>query len=155
LRPEQLDPAELGRLDDIARRQSETSSDVSWIQEDLGHFFTRTDKEVFGEIMRLMAESGISIGLQDVRLMIGRNHGFDAASEADTWAAKLREWASMLEDSGEAGGGGGGGGGGSDPDEDFEFMLRVMRLVQQEQDIRARTRALETLRRSLETDREP
>jgi hypothetical protein len=30
-------------------------------------------------------------------------------------------------------------------------MLRVMKMIQQEQDLRARTRALETLRRSLES----
>ena len=30
-------------------------------------------------------------------------------------------------------------------------MLKVMRMIQQEQDIRARTRALEDLRRSLQT----
>jgi hypothetical protein len=29
-------------------------------------------------------------------------------------------------------------------------MLRVMKMIQQEQDIRARTRSLETLRRSFE-----
>jgi transposase len=34
-------------------------------------------------------------------------------------------------------------------DEDFEFMLKVMRMIQEEQDIRYRTRALEQLRRAL------
>ncbi|MFM2243379.1 MAG: hypothetical protein RLZ97_2235, partial [Verrucomicrobiota bacterium] len=64
--------------------------------------------------------------------------------------------AKMLEDAaGDQGGGGGGGGGGSQEDEDFEFMLRVMRLVQQQQDLRARTRALETLRRSIEQSESP
>ena len=34
-------------------------------------------------------------------------------------------------------------------------MLRVMRMVQQEQDLRARTRVLEQFRRSLEPARQP
>lgn len=147
---EDLDPSITGKINDIIRKQSANSSDIRWIQEDLGHFFTRTDKAIFGEIMQLMAESNIDMGLEDVRMKLGQNHSWKALEAANMWAAKLQEWASMLEDSGDAGGGGGGGGGGdSQQDEDFEFMLRVMRMVQQEQDIRARTRALETLRRSL------
>jgi len=44
------------------------------------------------------------------------------------------------------GGGGGGGGGGSQSsisDAEFEFMLKLIRMIQQEQDIRMRTRAAE------------
>jgi hypothetical protein len=47
--------------------------------------------------------------------------------------------------------GGSGGGEGGAPDaenEDFEFMLRVMKMIQSEQDLRAQTRVLEQLRRS-------
>ena len=36
-------------------------------------------------------------------------------------------------------------------DEDFEFMLRVMKMIQQEQDLRSRTRALEQMRRNFKT----
>jgi hypothetical protein len=42
-----------------------------------------------------------------------------------------------------------GGGGGSPEEQDFEFMLKVMRMVQAEQDIRSRTRSLEQMLRSL------
>ena len=33
-------------------------------------------------------------------------------------------------------------------DEDFEFMLRVMKMIQDEQDLRAQTRSLEQKRRT-------
>ena len=57
----------------------------------------------------------------------------------------------MLEGEQNNGGGqGGAGSAGANEDEDFEFMLRVMKMIQKEQDISARTRALETLRRSYE-----
>jgi len=46
------------------------------------------------------------------------------------------------------GGGGGAGGAPDAEDEDFEFMLRVMKMIQSEQDLRAQTRVLEQLRRS-------
>lgn len=143
-----LDPSDLGKLQDIVRQQSNTSSDVRWIQEDLGHFHARTNKEEYRKILDAMIESRIDLKLEDLRRLLEMNQGFRGKEEAELWAAKLNEWAKLLE--GEQQGGGGGGGGGSPPeqDEDFEFMLRMMKLIQQEQDLRARTRALETLRRS-------
>ncbi|MDB4512553.1 hypothetical protein N9096_01110, partial [bacterium] len=71
-------------------------------------------------------------------------------------AEKLREWAKKLEGDKDGGGGGGeGGGGGSQEEKDFEFMLKVMRMVQTEQDIRSRTRSLEQMLRSLNLRKQP
>ena len=148
---QELDPSDLGKVEGIVRQQSNTTSDVRWIQEDLSHFFARTNKQAYREILDAMVESRIDIGLEDLRRILDVNQGYIAREGAEKWAAKLNEWAKMLEGEQDQGGGGGGGEGGQPPaDEDFEFMLRVMRMIQQEQDIRARTRSLETLRRSYE-----
>jgi hypothetical protein len=146
----ELDPADAGKLMDIVRQQANTTSDVRWIQEDLGHFFSRTNKEAYRKVLDAMMESRIDMQLEDVRRVLEANQGSLAWEGASKAAAKLAEWAKMLEGEQEQGGGGAGEGGGEDPDEDFEFMLRVMKMIQQEQDIRARTRSLETLRRSYE-----
>lgn len=151
LRREEVDPADLRKVDDLVRQQSQTASDVRWIQEDLGHFFARTQKPIHRELLDAMRESKIDLALDDNRQRIGRNEGFRATDSARHWANQLREWAKKLSGDKDKPGGGGGGGGGGGPnpeDEDFEFMLRVMRMVQQEQDLRARTRVLEQLRRS-------
>ncbi|WP_367872783.1 hypothetical protein [Luteolibacter sp. Populi] len=146
---DEIDPAEETKLAETVRQQANTTSDVRWIQEDLNHFFTRTNKEAYRKILDAMTESRIDLALEDLRGELEINHGAIARGAADHWAAKLKEWAKMLEgEKDEKGGGGGGGSAGADQDEDFEFMLRVMKMIQQEQDIRARTRALETLRRS-------
>ena len=67
--------------------------------------------------------------------------------------AQLKAWADILDPPEDPSGGGGGGGGEGAPpsldDNDFEFMLKVMKMIQTEQDIRARTRALEQLKRTL------
>lgn len=153
---EEIDPSVLSALDELVRLQATTSSDIRWIQEDLGHFFTRSENPAFGKVLGEMNASNIAIALEDIRRRIAANQGYTATEQSDQWAKKLLEWAKMLEDAaGDQGGGGGGGGGGSQEDEDFEFMLRVMRLVQQQQDLRARTRALETLRRSIEQSESP
>ncbi|MCW1886500.1 hypothetical protein OKA04_17310 [Luteolibacter flavescens] len=152
MRVSELDPSDSGKLVDIVRQQSNTTSDVRWIQEDLSHFHARTNKEAYRKVLEAMAESRIDVQLEDVRRVLEANQGALAWEGSSKAAAKLNEWAKLLEGEKEDGGGGEGGGdsGGQDPDEDFEFMLRVMKMIQQEQDIRARTRSLETLRRSYE-----
>jgi hypothetical protein len=148
---DELDPSDEGKLADVIRQQANTTSDVRWIQEDLNHFFTRTNKDAYREILDAMTESRIDLALEDLRGELESNHGAVARMGAGFWADKLKEWAKMLEGEQQNGGGqGGAGSAGADEDEDFEFMLRVMKMIQTEQDIRARTRALETLRRSYE-----
>jgi hypothetical protein len=145
-----LDPSDIRRLDDTIRQQSETASDVRWIQEDLASFFARMQDDEFRLLMEEMRDAKIDMGLDEIRLLLSTNYSFRAAEQSKYWATKLQEWADKLDKKNEEGGGGGGGGGGGAPnseDEDFEFMLRVMRMIQQEQDLRGRTRVLEQLRR--------
>ena len=148
-----LDPSDGRRLSESTRQQTDTASDVRWIQEDLGHYYARTKTESFKEILDEMRSSQIDAGLDDVRSKLAKNHTYEAAELALKWAVQLTEWAKKLEgeaDDESAGGGGGGGGAPDAENEDFEFMLRVMKMIQQEQDLRARTRALEQLRRTFE-----
>ncbi len=147
----ELDPADAGKLQDTIRQQLNTTSDIRWIQEDLGHFYSRTNKESYRKILDAMIESKIELDLEELRRLLEVNQGFLAREKAEFWATKLKEWAQLLEGEQKQDGGGGEGGDAPPPkDEDFEFMLRVMKMIQQEQDIRARTRSLETLRRSFE-----
>lgn len=149
-----LDPSDQRRLGEATAQQANTASDVRWIQEDLASYFARTSTEAFKGILDEMRESRIDIKLEEIRALLAANHSYVATENSKFWADKLTEWARKLEgekDKDSAGGGGEGGGGQSPEDEDFEFMLRVMKMVQQEQDLRAQTRALEQLRRSSQT----
>lgn len=150
LRSPKLDPSDARRLAENSRQQADTASDVRWLQEDLGHYYARTKTPTFKSIMDEMRESGIDIGLEEVRASLALNHSYAAAEQAKKWADQLAAWAKQLEGENEDENGGGGGDGGApdSEDEDFEFMLRVMKMIQQQQDIRSRTRVLEQLRRS-------
>lgn len=153
LKPAAVDPSDLRRLGDNARQQADTASDVRWIQEDLANFHARTQNASFKSILDEMRESKIDIGLEDIRTALTANRSYEAAERSAAWATRLNEWAKKLEgDKDQSGGGGGGGGAPDSEDEDFEFMLRVMKMIQQEQDLRARTRALEQLRRDIDAD---
>ena len=146
-----LDPSDQRRLKEASSQQSNTASDVRWLQEDLGSYFARTKTDSFKQIFDEMRASQIDIGLEKIIGMLSSNHSFVATENSKKWADKLTEWAKKLEgEKDKAGGGGGGGDDQSPEDEDFEFMLRVMKLIQQEQDLRAQTRVLEQLRRSNE-----
>lgn len=147
-----LDPADLRKINEAAGQQSTTASDVRWIQEDLSSYFARTSDAAFKEIYDEMRKSGIDVGLVEVRTQLLANHAFIATEGSRKWADALTAWAARLEGAMQDANGGGGGGGGGAPDaedEDFEFMLRVMKMIQQQQDLRARTRALEQLKRSV------
>ncbi|HVJ46795.1 MAG TPA: hypothetical protein VM511_10445, partial [Luteolibacter sp.] len=153
LRISELDPADARVLSDASRQQSNTGSDVRWIQEDLVHYFARTKADAFKAIVDEMKESQIDLALEDIRNQFASNHSSFGSDKNEEWAKRLGEWAAKLEEENKKNsmaGGGGGGGERSPEDEDFEFMLRVMKMIQQEQDLRARTRALEQFKRSVE-----
>ena len=151
LRTSELDPADARVVTEAARQQSNTGADVRWIQEDLTHYFARTKQEMFNKILGEMKNSQIDVALEEIRSSFLTNQSSMGSDKNEKWAQQLTDWAALLEEENKKNsmaGGGGGGGERSPEDEDFEFMLRVMKMIQQEQDLRARTRALEQLKRS-------
>lgn len=146
---EKIDPSDQRRLQETIQLQMLIASDIRWIQEDLGHYYARTSNEPFKEILDEMRASNIDQGLEVVREKLQKNHSSTGTEAAKLWANQLSDWAKKLNgELEEKNSGNGGDGGGSSPeDEDFEFMLRVMKMIQTEQDLRARTRVLEQLKR--------
>lgn len=145
-----IDPFHERLLAELSGQQKNLTIDVRWIMEDLERFYARTQKPIHKELVDKMQASLIDEKLEILREKISKNHTFSSRGLAQKWSEKLKEWAKLLEgDSGEGGGGGGGGGGGSQEEKDFEFMLKVMRMVKAEQNIRGRTRSLEQMLRSL------
>lgn len=157
IREDEIDPSDRRKLTETTRQQAITAADVRWIQEDLGHYFARTQEKTFKEILDKMRDSKIDTGLEDVRGKLLQNHTYLATEEAKVWASRLSKWAAILGNEMDTSGGGDGGGGGApnSEDEDFEFMLRVMKMIQQEQDLRARTRVLEQLKRDTGATAQP
>lgn len=149
-RTPEVDPKDQRELTDLTKQQIVTAADVRWIEEDLGHYHARTGEAAFKDIVDQMRDSKIDLGMEKIRSDLQKNHSFHATEGAKQWAEKLAEWAAILDGELNKDGGQGGGGGGTGPDpedEDFEFMLRVMKMIQQQQDLRSRTRVLEQLKR--------
>jgi len=152
---EKLDPVFRRMIEKLGMQQRRTGTDVGWIQEDLTNFYSRTQKKVHKEIVDEMKSSEINLQLENLHNGILKNRTFLSALDAKRIGEQLTAWAKKLEGDASGGGGGGGGGGGSPEQKDFEFMLKVMRMVQAEQDIRARTRSLEQLMRSVKLRQAP
>lgn len=150
-----IDPVHARLLKELSKKQHHTTIDVRWIQEDLERFHARTQKPIHKEIHQAMSQSLIDEHLERLRKMIAENRTFSSARLSQQWANTLKKWAEKLQGSTNQNnqGGGGGGGGAASENQDFEFMLKVMRMVQAEQDIRARTRSLEQMLRSLKLTR--
>ncbi|MDH4444872.1 MAG: hypothetical protein QE267_07060 [Akkermansiaceae bacterium] len=148
VRMSKLDPADQRRLKQASMQQANTASDLRWLQEDLASYFGRTKGESFKQILDEMRSSRLDVGLEDIRSLLTINHAFMATENSRKWARQLDEWAKKLEGENDRSGNGVGDSRVSPEDEDFEFMLRVMKLVQQEQDLRGQTRVLEQARRT-------
>ncbi len=145
-----IDPANQRLLSELSGQQRSVTNDVRWIQEDLERFYARTQKPIHKEVYEDMAKSLIDEKLEKLRERIQMNHTFTSRKLSKNWSDRLMSWAEKLggpKPDGNGGGGDGGSGGGEE--KDFEFMLKVMRMVQAEQDIRGRTRSLEQMLRSL------
>jgi hypothetical protein len=145
-----IDPANQRLLGELSGQQRSVTNDVRWIQEDLERFYARTQKPIHKEVYEDMAKSLIDEKLERLREKIQMNHTFTSRKLSKNWSDRLMSWAEKLEGPKPDGNGGSGdGGSGGGEEKDFEFMLKVMRMVQAEQDIRGRTRSLEQMLRSL------
>lgn len=156
---EELDPSDQRTLFALYSLQQQTGSDIRWIQEDLGHFYSRTQVAEHKELLDEMQNSTIESDMITLLSNLEKNRSYMTIDLSKTSAELLREWASKLEgasDDDDQGGGGGGGGGGENPeDEDFEFMLKVMEMVKDQDNVRSRIRSLEQKRRLLKNEQRP
>lgn len=145
-----IDPVNQRLLGELSGQQRSVTNDVRWIEEDLERFYARTQKPIHKELYEEMGKSLIDEKLERLREKIQMNHTFTSRKLAKNWSDRLMAWAEKLEGPKQDSNSGGGDGGSSGGEEkDFEFMLKVMRMVQAEQDIRGRTRSLEQMLRSL------
>ena len=146
-----LDPSAQRQLFELYSFQEQTGLDVRWIQEDLGHFYSRTQKAEHLALFEEMQDSKVDADMELLNQLIERNHSGRSIVLAKSVAQQLRDWADQLENAQQAPSSSGGGDGKSaSADADFEFMLKILELVQHEQNIRAKTRALEQKRRIIE-----
>lgn len=123
---------------------------IRWIADDLSGFFTRSKIEVHGKVATEMQNLLIEQSLENLINEIDNNHGGITVEESARLEKIFLQWATMIEgtknkkgDSEDKSGGSSEEDEESMSDSDFDFMLKVMRMIQTQQDIRTRTRVLD------------
>ncbi len=162
---EELDPTFRRELKSVADLQNASTDDIQWIMEDLNYYKSRTEEQIYGDLYNQMDAFSLREKLDTVHGNILSSITAKSIDDSRSYATVLRHWAQLIDDyqneQNSSGGGGGGGAGEGENDQslsdsDFEFMLKVFRMIQQEQDIRMRTRAAEQEhRKSLELKKNP
>ncbi|MEM7385638.1 MAG: hypothetical protein AAF514_11900 [Verrucomicrobiota bacterium] len=139
---DELNPDDQTKLGRFVQQQDTTTKEVGFIKDDLKHYFNRTRKEKYDRLHQEMVESRVVESLQHLQERVARNQAFVSINEARRWSAQLETWADQLnpkQENTSQGEGGEDDQGGANR----EFMLRILRLVQDEMDIRNTTRVLE------------
>lgn len=157
---DELDPSTRREMETIATLQNASAQDIGWILEDLSYYKSRTGERIYSDLYNQMNAFSLREKLDLVRGNILNAITARSIDESRLYASTLRHWAKLIDDYKKSrGGGGGGGGGGGDQasisDAEFEFMLKIIRMIQQEQDIRMRTRAAEQEHRKTHTPPAP
>lgn len=130
-------------FDNIQALQVSTARLVGWILNELNHFRYRNEDMVYSNLYTDMLNSEIVGKLEYVAENIRNAHVGISIENASQCVELLKRWITVLDGVSKPGGGVDVGNNDSLSDEDFEFVLKVMRMIQQQQDIRMRTRALE------------
>lgn len=156
---DELDPSTKREMETIAALQNASTQDIGWILEDLSYYKSRTGERIYSDLYNQMNAFSLREKLDLVHGNILNAITGRSIDESRLYASTLRHWAKLIDDYKKSRGGGGGGDGGGDQasisDAEFEFMLKIIRMIQQEQDIRMRTRAAEQEHRKTLTSSAP
>jgi hypothetical protein len=143
LRPDEL-PEELKRANSLlADEQEETRKDSHVLQGEISRFYDRTQQPNYGEVSQEMEEQKTDEELYHIRELIQANIGMQASTRLAEWSRQFQSWADRLAPPPSDGSSGGGEGGGEGEHPLIKQLMALIRLREQENNVRARTRLLE------------
>jgi len=148
-------------INSVYELQKQIKSDAGWIYEELLDYTSRASKPKLQEVLNAMetvrinetTTVSVDAGLDKIIYCLENNHYGMSLIKSKFWAKQFDDYAKLVSEATKSPPGGGGGGGPDQQsmnDEDFNFLLRIMQMVKQQQDIREGTRAMEQLKKSIE-----
>jgi hypothetical protein len=93
---ETLAEADLKLLQRLYVAQSDTTTDVRLIQEDLAAYFERTKEEKFNTVYKEMRETHVVSSFQDMSSAATKNLSGETIAQAEYWSDQLDRWAEIL-----------------------------------------------------------
>ncbi len=138
-------PADLrGKIEAKEKQQRETQKKLNAIAQDMEYYVRRVPEPAVKTVREEMEQKNAVEQLGGVADLIRDNRMAQAQEQAANWEKQLKTWADSLRKKGGSGGGGGGGGGNSEMSPELlELLVKLMRIRQQEQELREQTRMLD------------
>ena len=122
--------------------QRATQKRLKGVAQDMEYYVRRVPEPAVKTVREEIEQKNAVEKLGGVAELIRDNRMAQAQEDALVWEKQLSAWAESLKKK-SGGGGGGGGGGGEIPPELIELLVKLMRIRQQEQDLREQTRILD------------
>ena len=129
-------------IEQIANHK-EVTKNAREIKAELNAFFARTRVEKYKKVLDDMEKEKMEQALVLLQKSLDLNHAGSSMKDADKLSDNFNKWADILAKSGDKKSGQGGGKGGGEGEVDMEVLLAMLRMIQGEQNIRDKTRALE------------
>lgn len=140
---ENLPPELAERVGELASRQKDIENLVFGIRFESQRFWENTGIEKYERVVAAMAAAKLEEDMPLARESLAGNRLAQAVGEVRRWARHLEEWATLLDEKRDGEGGGGGQGGGEMSEEAAEFMLALLRAIQEQDRLRRDAAGLE------------
>jgi len=129
--------------DQLASHQTATTAGVEVLQSEISRYFERTQRPNYGEVSQEMHVVDTVGELQRVQELIAKNISMEASRNLIVWAERFHRWADALQPPEEESGSGSGGGGAGEENNTVKIILGLLRLRENEINLRAQTQALD------------
>lgn len=127
----------------LAANQEQAGKHTHVLGEEISRFYDRTSATNYGTVAREIKETDAGDSLTRNAELIRRNIAAQALEQTGSWSHRFNQWAELLEAARKSEGGGSGSGGGQISEEAIKRLLALLRLRQEEVNVRDLTTWLE------------
>ena len=113
------------------------------LQGEISRFFERTQRTNYGAVSREMKDSRATDELERLGGLIGDNIAIEASGGLGQWSERFQKWGDKLEPKPDGSGGGQGSGGKSQSKDMTEQLIALLRLRENEMNLRDQTTVLD------------
>lgn len=132
-----------GEYKALTTKQKSAKTDSREIREDLAAFFSRTRLKKYQNVVDDMDKSKMEDKLVKLSKALSENHTGTGVRTSAALSKDFTRWAKMLSNAGNSKASGGAGKGGECEEIDMEMLMDILRMIQKQQNIREKTRAVE------------
>ncbi|HEY1171713.1 MAG TPA: hypothetical protein VGH19_10105 [Verrucomicrobiae bacterium] len=146
LLPNELPSRYLSTINDLSISQAKAKKDAQTVQDEMGRFFERTQKAVYGEVSKDMKDQETIPQLDKLRQTMLANVSMQSLQNLGIWTKQFNDWADKLEpkkDSKSDGGGEGQGSGQTPQDNLIKLLMSFLRMREAQYGLIDRTKLLE------------